>query len=53
MCRRKIVNTISHSWKNKIRKIDFPFGPAVCASIIKIGPLLRFGGEGENLPTPK
>ena len=31
--------------KIKIEKIDFPFDSAVYASIIKIGPLLRLGGE--------
>ena len=43
---RKIVNIISHNSKNKNKTIDFPFDSALCASILKIGPLLKLEGRG-------
>ena len=45
-CLCKIVNIISHNSKNKNKKIDFPFDSALCASIIKIGLLLKLEGNG-------
>ena len=46
MCHRKIVNTISHKSK---KKNYFPFNSAQCASIIKIGLLLKLEGRGGGL----
>ena len=42
-----VVNTISHNSKKKNLKYDFSYDSALCASFMKIWPLLR-GGTSAN-----